>query len=471
MYRYDQPVEPTYKRQLADMYNTIKNVSASKWIQMMKPGIDGEGVVKELDELEVSLADLKDIDDKIVDTTSKRKMLKVPSDNENNCPSIPQILRTVSVFVSANAGKVCKLWNWTAFCQDLNLSPDPMLINCLKFWIWHCIFKQSAEHVIDISKYLLQESIQKHACWLTGEGTAVHPVQCEVSVQGILNVKTDNNIPEIHIPCLEINLQEIEDAVKNVDLNVTTTNILPSLENDTSKINAGPTAADYKQYGTTSNTSKKQSVKTIFKHTTTFNDMSDSDNVNIVQSSHWLSRIANMQKPKQRSTFDFKSKPIAIIGKWPKVGKNTKQKAKELVTKMNGLIRHQIGKKCALIVLGNETVTRSAQIQQIIDEKLFDKVVKPQYLETQLSKLLRIERTDATNKSLFWTKAELVTFMQHLLMLVMFAYMSFVCIDITQQCLCKRNASRKQSRSVRIPDAAATEPCFKRQRLMTKPSN
>lgn len=417
IFSYDRPVEPTYKTTLAEMYDTVKNVKPDAWIQMMKPGIDGTGDVKVFDDLVLSVQQLNDIDKESIKQTSNSKMLSIPNDTAGNAPSISQIYDAVCVYVSQNDSKPCTVWNWTTFCQSLNMHADSLVINCLKYWIYHCIFKQDATHIINVAKYLLQEQIQKYTNWMsTGQATSVHPIQCEVTVHGILDIRNAVDAPEIQIPCLDMDISSIQDIVDDAEVDISTRHVnqqpVPELENDNSEAVSSKTAADYQQYGIKQVQSKKQNSNHSQLHASSIfakhSNLSKTTLTQLNATEHWFGLVSREQRAVQNTKFDFQCKNVAVIGKWPQSGKYTRAKVKELIKEMNGVCRHQVQKKDVLIVLGPETVRRTEQINRIFEFKSINIVVKPEYLYKQSTQLLSVDRAVDDNAKLWYTNTDLV---------------------------------------------------------------
>ena len=388
---------------------------------IFRPNKDGIGDVNLFDEYVLSAEKIANVTPDTIEATAKTKKLQIPCDVTSTSTTNAKILHTIKQFVNDYDSKECKDWDWPEFMTSLGMSYQHDTVNCMKYYIWHCICKPKFKREINMIQYVWDSEFLKQATnsFVTCSTLSMH--QTNIEFQGISCVSLNEAANILQLPTIDgdmIDKQDIQMAIKNANndsLNMDITNLqMPNLENSQQQqvFEYGLGQKDF------------TSLNKVIQVDKPF------DNVNSISDANKNRKIAKKNdesntKPQpaiKMFQFDKKSNTVAMIGTF----ETTEQKnsVKKAITDMKGKVAQRFGKKTKLYVVGTNT-KKSAAITSISKEYRKPQtdimVVKAQYILDQKDQSQKIVKTTENSSKYFWTQHQIVKFRR---VLSMFAHLN-----------------------------------------------
>ena len=393
---------------IRNVYSTMLSLDKQLLYDIFRPGKDGIGDVKLFDEYTLSTEEIANVTSETIQATAQTKKLQIPCDVTSTSTTNAKILHTIKKFLSQYDGKECKDWDWTEFMTSLGMSYQQDTVNCMKYYIWHCICKPKSKREINMIQYVWDSEFLKQATnnFVT---CSTLSMQNNIELQGISSVSLNQAANILQLPTLDgdmIDEQDIQIAIKNANndsLNMDITNPkMPNLENSQQQqvFEYGLGQKDF--------TSLNKMIQ-IDKSTENVNSTSESNKSEVVKKND--KSDTKPQRSVKMFKFDKKSKTVAMMGTFETSEK--KKLVKKAITDMKGKISQRFGKKTKIYVVGTKT-KKSASLVSIANEYRKPKtdimVVKAQYILDQKDQSHKIVKTTENSSKYFWTQHQIVKF-------------------------------------------------------------
>ena len=401
-----------------NIYTTMISFDENTLFDIIRPGADGSDEAKLLDETVVEFDTIKTVNVESVTKIAASKKLKVPIDLNCNTASFENVLVLVKDLAKQASNTTFGAWNWDNFVNELGMQSDSTTINCMKYFIYHCICNQDCTRNIDIRFHAMENQIVQQATQNIINGSNMPILDTRIEVTNISSISDQINI--LNLPQLSqvdtLGFQQPCQATNNHTQ-------MPALEDKDCKT-PNNIPKDHMLYGIVQADFVDNSLKSLNKHicvSTNIAAATANDNGNSkasktesdTKNSTLLTRKLAIgdEKTIVKGVW-FKQKTVSVIGNFSKKmiqGKDTRQRVLNSIEKMEAKPAKRFGKRSVLFVVGCDSKKSQAlkDLAKHYKQKPEIYVVKADYIFAQQLCSKKIERNQA-NQRYFWAVAKIV---------------------------------------------------------------